>query len=409
MFVKPLADEFGWSRTEINLSLSIGLISGLLSPLVGWAVDRFGSRLVMTISLVIVAAAFFMRAGMTELWHWYALSALLAAGMPGCFMPVGKLIGAWFPLTRGRMMGTAITGNNVFGLVGVPLINIVIVSQGWRLGYTIIGALVAATAVAAWLILRDRPSTTDESEAPRPAGPPSTSRRLPEVSFTIREAFRTPAFWLILAGLTCAGFSYPSFMTQLIPHMEAEGWASSKATLALTALAGVALGSKLTWGWLSERLTARISFVVAILIMASGIVLVTIARGSVFVWPSIIYFGMGFGGIGPLMTLVILETFGLKNYGSIQGAISMVTAIVPVLIGPFMAGRLFDTTGSYHASFVITAFIFAAGGLAVLAARTPRKPKPAADAAFASDASPAPRPAVKPRDPNRREHMKSDA
>ncbi|MBI4305979.1 MAG: MFS transporter, partial [Chloroflexi bacterium] len=240
MFVKPLADEFGWSRTEINLSLSIGLISGLLSPLAGWMVDRYGSRLMMTASLAVVASAFFMRAAMTELWHWYALSALLAAGMPGTFMPIGKLIGSWFPLTRGRMMGTAITGNNVFGLVGVPLINMVIVSQGWRLGYTIIGSFVGMMAIAAWLVLRDRPPAGVE-EALRTQASGSRAR-LPEASLTIREAVRTPAFWLIMAGLTCAAFSYPSFMTQLIPHMEAEGWASSKATLALTALAGVALG-----------------------------------------------------------------------------------------------------------------------------------------------------------------------
>ncbi|MBI4219392.1 MAG: MFS transporter [Chloroflexi bacterium] len=370
MFVKPLADEFGWSRTEINLSLSIGMISGLLSPLVGWIVDRYGSRPILTGSLVVVASAFFLRAAMTELWQWYALSALLAVGMPGAFMPVGKLIGAWFPHTRGRMMGTAITGNNVFGLVAVPLLNAVIVSQGWRPGYTIIGSCVAAMAVAAWLVIRDRPQAGQEQQPPRVRS--SSPRRLPEVSFTFREAVKTPTFWLIMAGLTCSSFSYPSFMTQLIPHMQAEGWDPSRATLALTVLAGVALGSKLTWGWLSERLTARISFVIAILIMASGVALVVMARGSVFVWPAIIYFGMGFGGIGPLMSLVILETFGLKNYGSIQGAISLVTAIVPVVIGPYLAGRLFDSTGSYRASFWIAAGIFALGAICVMAAQRPR-------------------------------------
>jgi MFS family permease len=369
IFVRPLTEEFGWSRTEINLSLSIGLISGLLSPLIGVTLDRFGSRLVMTASLATIALAFFLRAAMTELWQWYALSALLAFGMPGAFMPVGKLIGAWFPKTRGRMMGTAITGNNVFGLVGVPLLNLVVVSQGWRLGYSIIGACVAGTAAAAWLILRDAPPA---GGAPAARAAPSTpSAPTPEPDLTIGEATRTRAFWLIMAGLTCAGFSYPSVMTQLIPHMEAEGWASSRATLVLTTLAGVALASKITWGRLSERLTARVSFVVAILIMSSGVVFLTLAGGTLFVWPAIIYFGMGFGGIGPLMTLVILETFGLRNYGSIQGTISLVTHIVPVLIGPILAGFLFDSTGSYHASFAIAAAIFATGALCVAGARRP--------------------------------------
>lgn len=372
MFVRPLEAEFGWSRTEINISLSIGLISGALSPFAGWVIDRYGARAMMTASLAAVAVSFVLRAGMTELWQFYALSALLAAGMPGSFMPVGKLIGAWFPHTRGRMMGTAITGNNVFGLVGVPLLNMVIVGQSWRLAYLIIGAGVAAVAIAAWCIVRDRPGPADV-EAPR-GGAGKTRRVLPDLNLTLRQAVATPAFWLIMAGLTCAGFSYPSFMTQLIPHMEAEGWTSSKATLVLTTLAGVALGSKITWGWLSERLTARLSFVCAICIMAAGVVLVILAGGTDYVWPAIIFFGLGFGGIGPLMTLVILESFGLKNFGSIQGAISLVTSIVPTLIGPIMAGRLYDTTGSYRTSFAIAAGLFLAGAVFVLAARRPKEP-----------------------------------
>lgn len=371
LFVTPLEEEFGWSRTQINVSLSIGLLSGLLSPFVGVVIDRYGARWLMTASLVIVAASFFVRVGMTEIWQWYLSSALLAVGMPGTFQPVGKLIGAWFPHTRGRMMGTAITGNNVFGLVGAPLLTLVINAQGWRLAYAIIGTGLAAVAVAVWLIVLDRPRPDEEERPKERAGKPR--QPVADATYTLNQAVRGRTFWLLLLGVTCAGFSYPSFMTQLIPHLEAEGWSSSKAALALTVLAGTALCSKLTWGWLSERLTARVSFVIAISIMSSGVVLVTLAGDSALVFPAIVYFGSGFGGIGPLMSLVILETFGLKHYGSIQGVVSMVLTTVPVLIGPILAGRLFDATGSYETSFWIAAGIFAAGGVLVASARRTRQ------------------------------------
>ena len=369
IFVEPLEQEFGWTRTQINLSLSIGMVSGLLSPLVGWGVDKYGSRVIMTASLVVVAASFFMRAGMTELWQWYALSALLAVGFPGTFLPIGKLVGTWFPVTRGRMMGTAITGNNVFGLVGVPLLSLVIQTQSWRLAYAIIGAGVMIIAVAVWFIVRN-PSQPSEAPSSESVDSRSTvvGATLP-TDYSLRQALNTRKFWLLLAGVTCAGFSYPSFMTQLIPHMQAVGWGLSQATLVLTVLAGTALASKITWGLLSERLTARISFVIAILIMSSGVVMVTLAGSSVFVWPAIVYFGAGFGGIGPLMSLVVMETFGLRNFGSIQGVVTMVLATVPVLIGPIVAGSLFDLTGSYETSFWIVSGIFAAGGVLVLSVR----------------------------------------
>lgn len=366
MFVEPLEQEFGWTRTQINLSLSIGLISGLLSPIVGWGVDKYGSRTIMTVSLMIVGTSFFGRAGMTELWHWYALSAMLAIGFPGTFLPVGKLVGTWFPATRGRMMGTVLAGNNVFGLVGVPLLSLVIQFQSWRLAYAIIGAGVLIVAVAIWFIVRSAPQSHNAQQSDFD---PVDSNGFNPGDYSLREALNTRKFWLLLAGVTCAGFSYPSFMTQIIPHMQSVGWGSSQSTLVLTVLAGMALASKISWGLLSERLTARISFVIAISIMSSGVVLVTLAGSSVFVWPAIIFFGAGFGGIGPLMSLVVMETFGLRNFGSIQGVVAMVLTTVPVLIGPILAGSLFDLTGSYETSFWIVSVIFAAGGLLVLSVR----------------------------------------
>jgi MFS family permease len=103
--------------------------------------------------------------------------------------------------------------------------------------------------------------------------------------------------------------------------------------------------------------------------MSSGVILVTLAGSSVFVWPAIVYFGAGFGGIGPLMSLVVMEVFGMRNYGTIQGVVTMVLATVPILIGPIVAGRLFDLTGSYDTSFWIVSGIFASGGLLVFSVR----------------------------------------
>jgi OFA family oxalate/formate antiporter-like MFS transporter len=370
LFVKPLEDAFGWSRTEINVSLSIGLISGLLAPVVGIVIDKYGTRKLVVGSLLTVAAAFILRVTMTELWHWYLSSALLAIGMPGTFQPVGKLIGTWFPRSRGRMMGTAITGNNVFGLVGAPTLTLVIATQGWRFAYGIITTGLVLVAIAAWLVIRDRPQGADlQSKHLRssPQAPPEKR------DYTLKEAFSGRTFWFLLLGVTCAGFSYPSFMTQLIPHLEAAGWTSSKAALGLTVLAGTALASKITWGWLSEKLTAQVSFVIAISIMAVGVGLVILSGSSNLTFGAILFFGSGFGGIGPLMSLVILDAFGLKNYGTIQGVVTLVLATVPVLIGPILAGQIYDTTHSYVASFWIAAGIFAMGGLLVGVAGRPER------------------------------------
>ncbi|MBT5828648.1 MAG: MFS transporter, partial [Candidatus Latescibacteria bacterium] len=106
LFILPLEEAFGWSRTQVNGALTCGVVSGLLSPFIGNLMDRVGAKWTMVGSIVLVAIAFFLRAIMTDLWQFYLFSALMFAGMPGAtMMPAGRLVNIWFPRIRGRMMG----------------------------------------------------------------------------------------------------------------------------------------------------------------------------------------------------------------------------------------------------------------------------------------------------------------
>ena len=104
-FVIPLEEEFGWSRTQINLSLSLGIASSFIAPFAGRFLDKFGSMKIMASSLLIISIGFFMRGSMNELWQLYLSSILLYVGIPGATqLPLGKLMGLWFPKIRGRML-----------------------------------------------------------------------------------------------------------------------------------------------------------------------------------------------------------------------------------------------------------------------------------------------------------------
>ena len=127
VFVEPLEQQFAWSRTQINASLSFFAIGSLSAPLVGRIMDKVGARPVMAASLILFGGSYLLRPFMSELWHWYALSIMQFAGMPGSAMlPAGKLIGTWFPRTRGRMLGIAMMGAN-FGGVVMPVFASVLV------------------------------------------------------------------------------------------------------------------------------------------------------------------------------------------------------------------------------------------------------------------------------------------
>ena len=119
VFVPAWAEEYGWSRTSINGVLTVGQVVGFLAnPLVGGIVDSRGPRLVGAVSAGLVGLGFAAVAMCSDLWQIYAAYMVISFGYPGAGTGLvsAKVLGAWFPETRGRVMGMVATGNNLGGL-----------------------------------------------------------------------------------------------------------------------------------------------------------------------------------------------------------------------------------------------------------------------------------------------------
>ena len=158
LFVEPLEEAFGWSRTAISASLSFTAVGSLASPIVGRLMDRHGARPVLVISLLLMGISFLVRPAMTELWHWYGLSFLQFIGISGITaLPAGRLIAIWFPSSQGRIMGITVTGIN-FGGITIPfIVNVTLGASGWQAAYVIMGLIAVALAALALLFIREYP------------------------------------------------------------------------------------------------------------------------------------------------------------------------------------------------------------------------------------------------------------
>ena len=371
-FVGPLEGEFGWTRSQVNFAVSVGAIAGIASPITGKVLDALGSRPVIVASLLLISVGFLLRALIEELWQLYALSAVVAVGATGATtLTAGRLVSLWFPQTRGRMMGMVTAGNNFGGVTMVPMATAVIAVAGWRWGSASFGFLMAALAIVAFIVVRDRP----RSRPGDPATATGTGRHQGLSGFSVGEVVRTPAFLLLTAGISAGSFTYSVVLTHLIPHLQHEGFSRGTATAALSVMAGFGFASKLIFGRASEGLTARRSFVVSLGIQAVGLVLFVAAGGSPLAWVAVGVFGLGFGGMGALIPLAIAEAFGMRAFGSIMGLVTMV-GILPQLVGPPVAGWLFVSTGSYTVPFLIIVGFFGIGMVSLWLARpgpaTPR-------------------------------------
>ncbi len=373
VFAEPLEARFGWTRTEFNAALSFAFISGLLAPLVGRLMDRFGVRPVLVVSLALISSGFLLRPMISELWHWYLFHALVFAGFPGATMlAIGKVVGVWFPTTTGRMMGVVTAGNNFGGLTMVPFATLLVASAGWEWAYLGFGIIMALVCLAALLIVRDRPEAM-ESEAMRTGRTEllaGAARFASRSGLSLGQALRSRNFYMIALGLTAASFTYQGILTQIVPHLENEGFSTAAAAAALTMVAAMGIGSKVGFGRLSESIGARNATVISVTLQAIGVGLMISPGGAPVLWLGVFVFGLGFGGLGALIALSITESFGLYAYGAIMGMVNLVM-MTSMAAGPLITGALYDAYGRYHVPFAIIIGIFLLGIAALMASGRP--------------------------------------
>ena len=373
LFIAPIEEAFGWTRTQISASLSFAAVGGLTAPFLGRAMDRFGARPILVASLAVFGLSFCLRPLMSELWHWYALSFLQFATFSGLtVLPAGRLVAAWFPHVRGRMTGVVGTGNNVGGLVMPAAIAALLAVMTWGEASLVIGFAAFAVAGAAMLVIREAPPATRartlRSGAPGERAGAFAATPLP--GRNLRETVRTRTFWAVFAAITLGSFTYSSILPHVLVHLVNRGMENASALTALATLATAGICGKLLFGWSSERFGARRLLMAN---LAGQAVFAALLAGAspvgVLALAAPLY-GLFMGGFGVLHILVVQESFGIHRYGSVMGLMNLGT-VISFGAGPLVAGASYDLSGGYGNAFLVTCGLFAAGAVALAFARPP--------------------------------------
>ena len=358
LFVEPLESTFGWSRTAISASLSFTAVGALASPIIGRLMDRHGARPVLVVSLALMGVSFLIRPAMTELWHWYGLSFLQFIGISGITaLPAGRLIAIWFPASQGRIMGITVAGINVGGITIPFIVNVTLGASGWQAAYVAMGVIAVSLAALALLFVREHPSEAQDDSAGQAQ---DVSGRMSGVPLS--AATRTRSFYAIVGALALGNFGHAGVFPQLIPHFTELGVPSTWAAITVTVMAVAGLISKPTFGYLSERMTARRAMMLTLSGQCVGSVLLVLS--PTFAWVGLPIFGVSMGAHSALMPLLVQESFGPRYFGSIMGTLTMFT-LIPFGLAPLIAGRTFDVTQSYTLAYLGFAalFVIAAAGL----------------------------------------------
>ena len=352
LFIEPLEKEFGWTREEISLGYSISFVSSLFAPIIGKFVDLKGTKIFLVGSLFLISFGFIFRPLMTNLNHWILLNSLVFAGYPGTLLLAsGILMQVWFPKSRGRMVALATSGHNAGGLV-IPLITLIVLSNfNWKFAYAFFGGIILIIAIFSLFFVRNSPDKKNIT----------LNNDVKKVGIDFMSAIKTKKFIFLTLGITFAMFTYNGVMPQMAPHLQSEGLSLIAATIAMSYIGAMGIMSKLVFGRLSEKYSSIFMTCISVFLQAIGLAVILLSFGNIIgIWTGVIIFGIGFGGLGALITLNITECFGMKSLGSVYGMLSFL-GIWASILAPWMMGRIYDSTSSYRNAHLIVIGIFFLG------------------------------------------------
>ena len=378
LYIGPLEDEFGWSRSEVSLGFSISLLaSGLVAPFVGRWVDRHGPRRMFLLGTGITVVAFLLLALTSNLWQWFLLQALAGVARQMLHLiPLSALIARWFQRRRGLAMGILASGFMAGGFTLAPLLRVIIDEGGWELAFIFSGLLTLALYLPMGLfVLRDDPGD-DRRERPldRPA-----DHDVALEGVSLRTAIRTPLFWLITSSITLLYFGLFGWQVHMVPYFESVGLSPGWAVgiVSIGAVGGVF--TRLLFGLITDRVRS-VEMAAMVLTVALVVALLALYVGegaAVAVGVFTFFWAIGTGG-GPMIDpLLVARGFGQRHFATILGAIATVWTL-GMLSGPSLVAAIFDSSGSYDWAIVVLMAAFAGSfisfGLAGRAAR-PMEPQ----------------------------------
>ena len=379
-----LQSQFGWSRSVLSGAFALSRAeSGLLGPLQGWLIDKFGPRVMVRGGMLLFGLGFIMFSRLDSVLDYYVAFLLMALGSSvGGFLTVATTVVNWFERRRGVAMGIAMSGFGIGGLL-VPAIAWSLTELGWRQTAFISGVVIIVLGIPIGQLFRQRPEQygyLPDGATPDSAGeseaPDRNTRAADQVDgFTAGEAMRTPAFWLLSLGHSLALLTVGAVSLHLVPHiMESVGLSITAASGAVAVMTVFNIVGQIGGGFLGDRFSKRMLAALAMLVHSVAMLTLAFASTVPMVYAFAVMHGTAWGVRGPMMTTIRADYFGRAAFATIMGFSSLVV-MIGMTTGPLFAGFMADVFDGYRVPFVVIAALTGIGSLFFAVATPPRPPE----------------------------------
>jgi len=384
VFFKPMMNEFGWTRAMTAGAASLRSVQGgVAGPIVGWAVDKYGSRGVVLLGGIISGVGFILMYFVNSLAALYIIYGLvLSIGMSFMlYIPAFTVLAKWFRRKLSRALAVLAVGAGLGGLIFSPLSAFLIQRLGWRFAFVAIGVLVLIVVIPLSFVIKETPADKglridgdppdDEAENGSEEERIKATSTVTASDYTLKQALKSRTFWLLGAAFFCQSLVHGTVFIHAVPHLTDIGISMEMAAFSVGLLTMVSVVGRLSFGYLGDFIDKRYLFMTSYTLMGLGVLALLYAHTMPMVYLFIALFGVGFGANVPLMPAFQADYFGRAALGKIQGFTNPVSMVAGAT-GPVLAGYLFDRTGSYHVSFMLaTAMPFLAAAFIFLIKPSP--------------------------------------
>jgi MFS family permease len=377
-FFPSLEREFGWSRTAISGAFSLARVeSGLLGPIEGYFVDRFGPRRIMYIGIVICGLGFIALSWVDSLPMLYVaivLGIVLGSSL-GYHMPISLLIAKIFYARRSLAFGIFRMGPGLSGAI-VPLVGAMIVWWGWRTAAVLSGCMLLAASLPLAYFINKIAQAEERDRDLTPANHSGVSPRhsSSDPQFTLMEALRLNAFWFLSVAMALRHMVTEGVSVHFVILLVDRGWSTETASSLLGLSALIGAPARVSMGWLGDLVDKR-KLVIGLLAALSVSVGVMGWAGSLVFTTFMIIYSLAYGGLASLQEPIRADYFGTKAFATIQGVSRSITT-AGTFMGPIIAGVFYDLTKSYAVAFSIFAVVSLLSMLLMFLAKPPVRQHP---------------------------------
>ena len=379
IFFPMWMEEFAADKTQISLAISLTLFAGsCTAPITGFCLDRFPVRTIISVASVWLAIGYLLlqTAGTFGVFL-VTLVIFQGIGWPGVGpLAQTKLMVNWFTRNRGMALGIAIMGISVAGVMMPTVVTWLSQVLGWRGTYSVYAVILVAFVVPmTLLVVRESPADLGQypdgdEEPPRvqPTATPAT-----ESTFAVyKEFLSSKAFWSVVVTFGLMNGVYSAMITHLPTYMTKElSFTLYQASYLLGVAGGFAIGGKIAWGWMMDHMNAKLTVMCAVAAYLTSTIIFMSAQSYGWMTLAAGLFGLGFGGMVPVRSVLISRLFGIRKFSRVNGLLSFFLA--PATFWVLITGYIADETGTYVSAFQVWAVAFVLAGTLSAFIRLPNR------------------------------------